>query len=67
MSTIFTTQNTGTVIDARATQRPICSDVWTSTNAITQVNFAEMVKPAYQELGYGAGNTHPTRRPKGPM
>lgn len=62
-----TPQNTGNVIGARASRRPVCSTVWFTTSAATSMNFAEMTQPAHKHLGHGAGITYPIERPKRPM
>ena len=72
MLSITNTQLHGQSVFARASRRPVCSNVWTTDTAITtpdagNVIFAEMVKPANKHLGYGAGNTIPTKRPRVPM
>ena len=67
MKANFISQNTGNMDFARVVRGPVCSKVWTITTAFTNVNFAYMVKPAHEQLGYGAGKTHPRLRPFVPM
>ena len=72
MLTSTLTQLHGQTVLSRASRRPVCSNVWTTATAVTtpdagNVIFADMVKPANKHLGYGAGNTIPTKRPRVPM
>lgn len=63
MNAAVISQNSGIVALARAIRRPLCSNVWISSTTF----FGKMVEPAYVNFGYGAGNTHPNRRPQVPM